>query len=90
MHVVGISHITIDDFHVFVIEINPFAEFAGTGLFDWIKDKKLLMGQRQKDDDTVSDNISNTEFRYHKQCPNVYSALGNMAPEWRAFVKGKK
>jgi hypothetical protein len=34
-----------DDLKVFVIEINPFAEFAGAGLFAWTEDRDILVGK---------------------------------------------
>ena len=45
-----------------VVEINPFAEFAGTGLFSWEKDKPTLMGR------------SPFEFRIQENAPIHASA----------------
>jgi hypothetical protein len=34
----------VDTLKLFVVELNPLAEFAGTGLFSWEKDKAVLLG----------------------------------------------
>lgn len=31
---------------VYICEINPLAEFAGTGLFSWLEDREILIGRR--------------------------------------------
>lgn len=31
----------LPELRVFIIEINPFAEFAGSGLFSWVDDKPV-------------------------------------------------
>ncbi len=31
---------------VYIVELNPFAEFAGTGLFSWVEDWETLMGEK--------------------------------------------
>ncbi len=34
------------DTRVICIEINPLAEFAGEGLFNWVTDKPILLGKK--------------------------------------------
>lgn len=36
---------SVDAVQVYVVELNPFAEFAGTGLFIWTEDFATLTGQ---------------------------------------------
>merc|ERR1712228_490250 len=36
--------VTLND-ESFVVEVNPFAEFAGTCLFSWSKDRELLTAE---------------------------------------------
>lgn len=33
------------NYQVFICEINPLAEFAGTGLFSWLNDRNILLGR---------------------------------------------
>lgn len=35
----------IENFEVLIVEINPLAEFAGTGMFTWEHDKNVLLGE---------------------------------------------
>ena len=37
---------TSDQFRVYICEINPLAEFAGTGLFSWLNDRNVLLGRQ--------------------------------------------
>lgn len=32
-------------YRVYICEINPLAEFAGTGLFSWLTDRSVLLGE---------------------------------------------
>jgi hypothetical protein len=32
---------------VYICEINPLAEFAGTGLFSWLTDRDILLGRQE-------------------------------------------
>ena len=34
------------DYQIFLCEINPLAEFAGTGLFSWLTDREILLGRQ--------------------------------------------
>ena len=34
-----------DHYRVLICEINPLAEFAGTGLFSWLEDRNILLGR---------------------------------------------
>ena len=36
-----------DSYQVFICEINPLAEFAGTGLFSWLNDRQILLGEQE-------------------------------------------
>eukprot|EP00026_Physarum_polycephalum_P011538 Phypoly_transcript_11772.p1 GENE.Phypoly_transcript_11772~~Phypoly_transcript_11772.p1 ORF type:complete len:347 (+),score=55.63 Phypoly_transcript_11772:89-1129(+) len=35
-----------DSFDTYIVELNPFAEFAGGGLFSWVSDLDVLMGKK--------------------------------------------
>ena len=35
-----------DDYKVWVVEVNPLAEFAGTGLFNWLDDWQIILGEK--------------------------------------------
>ena len=37
---------SIDDYRVYICEINPLAEFAGAGLFSWLNDRDILLGRQ--------------------------------------------
>jgi len=59
-----------------VIEVNPLAEFAGSGMFSWEKphDNDVLRG------------VKPFEFRYcEKVRPKGY-VLANMAPKWKSII----
>ena len=59
---------------VMIIEINPLAEFAGGGLFEWNKDKDVLLGDKP------------FEFRMQKKLSSyIYSDL---MPQWHPFIFG--
>eukprot|EP00467_Chlorarachnion_reptans_P020011 CAMPEP_0114506012 /NCGR_PEP_ID=MMETSP0109-20121206/11182_1 /TAXON_ID=29199 /ORGANISM="Chlorarachnion reptans, Strain CCCM449" /LENGTH=343 /DNA_ID=CAMNT_0001684535 /DNA_START=112 /DNA_END=1143 /DNA_ORIENTATION=+ len=60
-----------------VIEINPLAEFAGSGMFAWEnpKDKRTLLGLDQKDDTDV-------EFRYRTKVPSLGWVKTNITKKW--------
>eukprot|EP00300_Choanocystis_sp_HF-7_P003774 c12877_g1_i1.p1 GENE.c12877_g1_i1~~c12877_g1_i1.p1 ORF type:complete len:384 (+),score=74.82 c12877_g1_i1:163-1152(+) len=64
----------LEDYHVRLIELNPLAEFAGTGLFDWLRDKPVLLGQKP------------FEFRFHASLPSPTLVLANMTPAWREKI----
>lgn len=60
-----------------VIEVNPLAEFAGSGLFSWERpaDNQVLLGKKP------------FEFRYRKRAPAKGYALTNMAPKWKSVIE---
>lgn len=66
--------LSIDEYQVWVVELNPFAEFAGAGLFDWLVDKPVLLGRKP------------FEFRFHKQLPDSLKVLANVTPSWKAKI----
>ncbi len=37
----------IRKYQVYICEINPLAEFAGTGLFSWLNDRNILLGRQE-------------------------------------------
>jgi hypothetical protein len=45
VHDAPIAHVLVGAVQVYVVELNPFAEFAGTGLFIWTEDFATLTGQ---------------------------------------------
>jgi len=57
---------------VFVIEVNPLAEFAGTGLFTWEKDKATLLGKKP------------FEFRILEKTPPF--AAQQIPADWQQFL----
>eukprot|EP01130_Rhizamoeba_saxonica_P005618 TRINITY_DN2240_c0_g1_i2.p1 TRINITY_DN2240_c0_g1~~TRINITY_DN2240_c0_g1_i2.p1 ORF type:complete len:362 (-),score=87.51 TRINITY_DN2240_c0_g1_i2:21-1106(-) len=85
---VGIEHFVLDlilisdtpdegpysNLRLWVVEVNPFAEFAGAGMFSWEvkEDKEVLMGKRE------------FEFRLKEDYP--VNALNSIAGEWKDFV----
>jgi len=36
-----------NNYRVYICEINPLAEFAGTGLFSWLNDRNILLGRQE-------------------------------------------
>ncbi|CAF2390475.1 unnamed protein product [Rotaria sp. Silwood2] len=36
-----------NNYQIFICEINPLAEFAGTGLFSWLNDRDILLGHQE-------------------------------------------
>ena len=58
-----------------VVEINPLAEFAGTGLFSWEEDRKTLLGEDP------------FEFRIQNEPPE--NALQNLPPTWADFIRSQ-
>jgi len=66
--------LSIDQYQVWVVELNPFAEFAGAGLFSWLVDKPVLLGRTP------------LEFRIHKKLPDRLEVLANVTPSWKAKI----
>jgi len=61
---------------VYVVEINPFAEFAGEGLFSWVTEKGILKGKEP------------FEFRVVESEPE--GAINTIDKEWSDFIKGSE
>jgi hypothetical protein len=36
-----------NNYQIYICEINPLAEFAGTGLFSWLNDRNILLGHQE-------------------------------------------
>jgi len=64
----------LDKLKVMIIEINPLAEFAGGGLFEWNKDKDVLLGDEP------------FQFRMQTQLSSYITA--DLMPEWHPFIFG--
>lgn len=64
-----------EEYTFHIIEINPFAEFAGTGLFNWTKDKQKLMGNGE------------FEFRMVETEPKAKQILGEINPIFLSFLE---
>jgi len=58
---------------VYVVEVNPFAEFAGEGLFSWTDEVDILKGRAP------------FEFRIVES--PVKGAIKNIDSEWRSFIE---
>jgi len=58
---------------VYVVELNPLAEFASSGLFTWEKDKPVLLGQAP------------FEFRILEAVPQF--PFANLPPVWQKFCR---
>eukprot|EP00455_Lapot_gusevi_P008997 TRINITY_DN13990_c0_g1_i4.p1 TRINITY_DN13990_c0_g1~~TRINITY_DN13990_c0_g1_i4.p1 ORF type:complete len:187 (+),score=35.58 TRINITY_DN13990_c0_g1_i4:88-648(+) len=57
---------------LYVVEVNPFAEFAGGGMFSWTSDKAVLLGNRP------------FEFRVRHDVDPLISK--SMLPQWRDAI----
>ncbi len=82
-----------DEYCVYIIELNPLAEFAGSGLFSWENpnDKALLLGFNGSNTGTVSASASPSPVvRYHRSAPSKYPILGSLAPEYRKWMSKYK
>eukprot|EP00854_Cymbomonas_tetramitiformis_P004737 gene4737-5793_t len=69
--------VILDDGRVRIIEINPFAEYAGSGLFSWEK----------PDDLAVLKGRAPFEYRLVERLPCPEKVLGDMTPEYRSFLE---
>jgi hypothetical protein len=65
----------LDSLTCFIVELNPLAEFAGSGLFDWVRDKPVLLG------------VKPFEFRVQESVPNFKFLRHQLTPSWRRFVE---
>ena len=68
--------IVLDDNTVRIIELNPFVENAGSGLFDWHKteDMKVLTGQK------------NLEFRIVSKLPDKPWVIGSINKDYKKML----
>eukprot|EP00039_Didymoeca_costata_P023224 m.348030 g.348030 ORF g.348030 m.348030 type:complete len:414 (-) comp35286_c0_seq1:40-1281(-) len=57
---------------VIIIEVNPLAEFAGGGLFEWNADKDVLLGHKP--------------FEFRVQSALTQHASADLMEEWKPFV----
>jgi hypothetical protein len=71
------TELDLDAFRVMIVELNPFAEFAGEGLFSWVSDKALLMG-RGEAADSVTVRIVET--------PETVLSSHEISSEWQKFL----
>eukprot|EP01106_Pelomyxa_sp_JSP_P015412 TRINITY_DN52_c0_g1_i15.p1 TRINITY_DN52_c0_g1~~TRINITY_DN52_c0_g1_i15.p1 ORF type:complete len:321 (-),score=71.82 TRINITY_DN52_c0_g1_i15:195-1157(-) len=62
-----------DNLGLWVVEVNPLAEFAGTGMFTWEKDRDVLLGKQP------------FEFRMQGSCWK--EAYANLAEDVKEFLK---
>jgi hypothetical protein len=51
---------------IYICEINPLAEFAGTGLFSWLNDRDILLG-RQPFEFRIRENEEKNIFETNNQ-----------------------
>ena len=61
-----------NEYEVKIIEINPFGEFCGGGMFNWDFDFQVLTGKKP------------FEFRIQKEIPKM--ALKQISKEWQPFL----
>jgi len=64
------------EYEVYIVELNPFAEFAGGGLFTWVNDMDSLLGKKP------------FEFRVLTACPK--NPEKSMASSWAPYVYPEK
>jgi len=62
-----------ESYDIYVVELNPFAEFAGGGLFSWVNDLNVLIGKAP------------FEFRVVNQPVDAFT-LKTMYNEWGQFL----
>ncbi|CAF4596981.1 unnamed protein product, partial [Rotaria sp. Silwood1] len=60
-----------NNYQIFICEINPLAEFAGTGLFSWLNDRNILLGRQE------------FEFRIKENDNNEYSEAND---QWLSLI----
>jgi D123 len=79
------AHESYEALSVYVVEINPLAEYAGTGLFTWTcaVDKALLLGI-----DDLHDYEAASAFRILERVPpDQRLAVRQMQANWRQFAE---
>ncbi|ETO29123.1 hypothetical protein RFI_08001, partial [Reticulomyxa filosa] len=62
----------LEKLQVKIIEVNPLAEFAGGGLFEWNKDKDVLLGEKP--------------FEFRMQTSLSAYTGADLMDEWKPFV----
>ena len=60
-----------NNYQVYICEINPLAEFAGTGLFSWLNDRNILLGREE------------FQFRIRENENNEYSDAND---QWLSLI----
>ncbi|CAF1058351.1 unnamed protein product [Rotaria sordida] len=60
-----------NNYQIFICEINPLAEFAGTGLFSWLNDRNILLGRQE------------FQFRIKENDNNEYSEANE---QWLSLI----
>lgn len=73
------EELDVGAFRVMIVELNPFAEFAGEGLFNWVTDKPLLMGRRENSEN------SGITVRIVETSEAVLSS-NEISNEWKKFL----
>jgi len=57
-----------EGYKIYVIEINPLAEFAGTGMFTWENDRDVLLGKKPFEFRTVNSEPANVLSELSPDC----------------------
>lgn len=73
------NKINVDDYKIYIIELNPFAEFAGSGLFSWdnFEDNQILTGKK------INNNL---DIRINNECPPIHKLMGNISNDWKPYI----
>jgi hypothetical protein len=71
---------SLNTMKVYIIELNPFAEFAGSGMFDWIRDRDILTGSKGDANNTNANDNANAKSS---------NALQQMAEDSHSHVETK-
>jgi len=58
---------------VYIVEVNPFAEFAGAGLFSWTEDDDILYGD--------------APFEFRVANKPKKDAIQLISPEWASYMQ---
>jgi hypothetical protein len=76
------EELDVGAFRVMIVELNPFAEFAGEGLFNWVTDKPLLMGQKSS---SSSNDATGITVRI-VETPDAVLSSNEISNEWKKFL----
>jgi hypothetical protein len=76
--------VMLDDGSVRIIELNPFAEFAGAGLFSWLNeaDRKILKGRTEN----ILGGYLNFEFRIVTSLPDKKVVLTKLNQGYKKLI----